>query len=114
MVYSSSLFANPNPRKNYAFNTISNPQTFVPDRNVIGAIDGTHILIPGPDEELMLAYYNYKRFYSILLLAIVGKSRLFRWFISGAAGSRGDSGVSQATSLYRRAQEQSSPPLHHR
>lgn len=83
-------------------------------RNVIGGIDGSHIKIPGPDEALLLAYYNYKKFYSIILLAIVDNRGLFRWFTSGAAGSCGDSGVLQATSFYRRAQAELKKPASER
>lgn len=85
-----------------------------PSRNVIGGIDGSHIKIPGPEEDLLLAYYNYKKFYSITLLAIVDNRGLFRWFTSGAAGSCGDSGVLQATSLYKRAQAELTKPAKER
>lgn len=83
---------------------------FGSNRNVIGAIDGSHIKIPGPEDDLLLAYYNYKKYYSIILLAIVDNRGLFRWFASGCAGSCGDSGVLQATDLYKDAQEELTKP----
>ncbi|CAM9442366.1 unnamed protein product [Ectocarpus fasciculatus] len=80
-------------------------------RNVIGGIDGSHIKIPSPGDDLDLAYYNYKKFYSLVLLAIVDNRGIFRWFTSNAPGSSGDSGILQATSLYRRAKaEEKKPP----
>eukprot|EP00903_Cladosiphon_okamuranus_P009074 g8675.t1 len=72
-------------------------------RNVIGAIDGTHIKV-SPPEALARAYYNYKHFYSISLLAIVDNEGLFRWFCSGAPGSCGDSGVLQHSQFYHAAE----------
>lgn len=65
-----------------------------PYRNVIGAIDGSHIRIPAP-------HYNYKQFYSIVLFAICDNRGMFRWFASGAPGSSGDSGIFQRCRFHR-------------
>lgn len=53
-------------------------QRTISSRKVIGGVDGSHIRIPGPDEELLLAYYNCKKFYSIVILAIVDNVGKFR------------------------------------
>lgn len=80
----------------------------------MGATDGSHIKIPGPDEDKLLAYYNYKKFYSIILLAIVDNKGFFRWTCSGCPGSCGDSGVLQATDFWQRAQEELTKPVEKR
>lgn len=85
-----------------------------PHRNVIGGIDGSHIRIPGPDEELLLDYYNYKNFYSIVRLATVDHVGRFRWFCSGWPGSCRDSGVLRATAFYKLVQEEFSKPMEER
>lgn len=79
-------------------------------RNVIGAIDGSHIRIRSPGPPKAVAYYNYKHFFSIVLLAIVDNVGMFRWFASGAPGSCGDSGVFQSCSFYRDIVEEMSRP----
>eukprot|EP00904_Undaria_pinnatifida_P003969 jgi/Undpi1/13573/HiC_scaffold_8.g03232.m1 len=83
-------------------------------RNVISGIDSSHIRTPGPDEKLLLACYNYKNFYFIVLPAIVDNVGRFRWFCSGDPGSCGDSGVLQATAFYKLAQEELSKPAEER
>ncbi|CAM9777447.1 unnamed protein product, partial [Ectocarpus sp. 8 AP-2014] len=83
-------------------------------RKVIGGIDGSHMKIPAPPEHQQLAYYNYKKFYSIILLAIVDNRGLFRWICSGCAGSCGDSGVLQNTKFYKAAQREQSKPVDER
>jgi len=79
-------------------------------RNVVGAIDGSHIKV-SPPEAVAKAYYNYKHYYSISLLAIVDNEGLFRWFCSGAPGSCGDSGVLRHTHFFHEAEaERTKPP----
>lgn len=56
-------------------------------------MDGSHIPIPCPGEEHRKAYYNYKGFYSVILLALVDNAGMFRWITCGAPGSCGDAGV---------------------
>jgi len=79
-------------------------------RKVIGAIDGSHIKILAPEDSLQTAYYNYKGWYSISLVAIVDNKGLFRWFCSGAPGSCGDSGVFRDTDFHHKAEEEQSLP----
>ncbi|CAN0237523.1 unnamed protein product, partial [Ectocarpus sp. 12 AP-2014] len=56
-------------------------------------MDGSHIPIPSPSGRDRSAYYNYKGFYSVILLAIVDNAGMFRWINCGAPGSAGDAGV---------------------
>ncbi|CAM9948593.1 unnamed protein product, partial [Pylaiella littoralis] len=83
-------------------------------RGVVGAIDGSHIEILAPPELKQLAYYNYKNFYSISLVAIVDNEGMFRWFCSGAPGSCGDNGVFKDTSIYERAEAEQDEPANQR
>ncbi|CAM9883110.1 unnamed protein product [Ectocarpus sp. 12 AP-2014] len=41
----------------------------------------------------MSAYFNYKGFYSVVLLALVDNAGFFRWIISGPRGSSDNAGV---------------------
>jgi len=60
--------------------------------NSIGAMDGKHVAIkrpPGTYQE----YYNYKKFYSIILFAIVDADLKFIYVDIGSPGSVGDAGI---------------------
>ena len=73
-------------------------------------MDGSHIPIPAPPGKDMAAYYNYKGFYSVILLAIVDYVGLFRWICAGPPGSSGDAGVWRWCKLSKDiADEQSLP-----
>lgn len=69
--------------------------------NCIGSIDGTffHILQPEEDER---AFFCYKKYYAIILLAWVDKDLKFMWFCAGSPGSVGDAAVWNSTDLNHR------------
>ena len=66
--------------------------------NVIEAIDGKHISIERPKNSGSL-YYNYKGFYSVVLLAICDAKYRFTHADIGQYGSGNDSGVLKHSKL---------------
>lgn len=60
--------------------------------NTIGAMDGKHIRIKNPDFA-GTHYYNYKKFFSVVLLAVVDSDYKFMYIDVGAIGSESDAGV---------------------
>lgn len=80
------------------------------DRNVTGAIGGSHIKIPPPAEAQEVAHTNYMNCYSIVLLGVVDKRGMFRWCCSGTPGSCGDSGIFRGTTLYGLLEEEQGKP----
>lgn len=73
--------------------------------NCGGCIDGKHIRICQPARSGAL-YYNYKNFYSIVLMAIVNHNYEFIYVDVGKQGRISDGGVIQATTFYRRLQNE--------
>lgn len=59
--------------------------------NVIGCLDGKHIRIRCPNRTGSL-YYNYKDFFSIVLLALVDANNKFIAIDVGSFGREGDAG----------------------
>ena len=57
-----------------------------------GAIDGKHIAIRKPEKSGSL-FFNYKGFFSIVLLAVVDGSYKFLWANIRANGSASDCGI---------------------
>lgn len=59
--------------------------------NVMGCLDGKHIRVRCPDKTGSM-YYNYKDFFSIVLLALVGPNYEFIAVDIGSYGREGDAG----------------------
>ncbi|XP_062575927.1 uncharacterized protein LOC134237799 [Saccostrea cucullata] len=68
--------------------------------NCIGAMDGKHIAIQCPLKSGS-NYYNYKQFYSIVLLALVDADYKFIYVDCGCNGRVSDGGVFANSSLYQ-------------
>lgn len=66
--------------------------------NCGGAIDGKHIRISLPPASEAL-YYNYKKFYSIVLMAVVNHNYEFIYVNVGKQGRISDNGVFASTSF---------------
>ena len=66
----------------------------------LGALDGKHIAIKQPAHSGS-EYFNYKHFFSIILLALVDHNYRFLYVEVGASGRVGDAGLFQTSSLKR-------------
>jgi len=65
----------------------------------IGAIDGKHIRIRNPDLGGTY-FFNYKKFFSIVIMAVVDSSYKFTYVDVGAIGSESDGGVFAKSKLF--------------
>ncbi|KAG5885407.1 hypothetical protein JTB14_031429 [Gonioctena quinquepunctata] len=72
--------------------------------NCGGAIDGKHIRIKPPAGSAAL-YYNYKNFYSVVLLAVVNHNYEFVFVVVRKQGRLSDGGIIDATLFSRRLKE---------
>ncbi|XP_066981076.1 uncharacterized protein [Macrobrachium rosenbergii] len=72
--------------------------------NCIGAIDGKHIRLVQPRGSGSL-YYNYKSFFSTVLLAVCDANYSFTYVNIGAYGKSGDSAIFTHSLLYKKLVE---------
>ncbi|XP_071492867.1 putative nuclease HARBI1 [Diadema antillarum] len=72
-----------------------------PTQEMAGAIDGKHIAIKKPKKSGSL-YFNYKRFFSMVLLVVMDDNYSFLWCKVAANGSSSDAGVFNQSTLRRR------------
>ena len=68
------------------------------------AVDGSHLPIKCPKggAQAMKQYFNFKGFYSIVLMALVDAEYRFIWASVGAPGNTHDSTLMQSTELWNR------------
>ena len=69
--------------------------------NAVTALDGCHVPIKCPPggPQAQKEQHNFKTFYSIVLMALVGAKYRFIWASSGWAGNTHDSTILQGTRL---------------
>ncbi|CAI6357997.1 unnamed protein product [Macrosiphum euphorbiae] len=72
----------------------------------LGAVDGKHIRITKPPGSASL-YFNYKHFYSIVLLAVVDSNYRFTYIHVGSFGKDSDSSIFKNSSLWNKLQNNS-------
>ena len=72
--------------------------------HVIGAINGKHIRMRSPDNTGSL-YYNYKVFFSMVLLAVCDANYCFTMFDLGQYRSKNDSGVLMNSELGKKLEQ---------
>ena len=68
--------------------------------NCLGAIDGKHIRIIKPTASGSL-YYNYKNFYSMVLLAACGAQYNFTYVDIGSFGKESNTRIFKNSTLYK-------------
>lgn len=66
--------------------------------NVIGAVDGKHVRLQCPQNSGS-HYFNYKKYFSIVLQAVAGPHYEFLFVDVGAYGKESDGGIFQRSSL---------------
>jgi hypothetical protein len=71
-----------------------------------GALDGKHVAIKKPGRSGSL-YFNYKQFFSIVLMALVDAKYRFLYAATGFYGSQSDGGVFLTTDLKEALQDNS-------
>ena len=67
--------------------------------HVLGAIDGKHIRIKKPDNSGSL-YFNYKKYFSLILFAMVDADLRFNYVEVGEPGKAGDSTIFRESPLF--------------
>ena len=76
--------------------------------NACGAIDGKHVAIMCPPNSGSY-FYNYKGFYSLVLLAIVDADYQFIYIDVGSEGRANDASIWRQSSFYRKLNAEGNP-----
>ena len=76
--------------------------------HVLGAIDGKHILMMKPHNSGAV-YFNYKKTFSISLLAIVSGDYMFRYYDIGRPGRMSDAGIWNMTAFRQQLESPRNP-----
>lgn len=71
----------------------------------IGAVDGKHLRVVKPEHSGSL-YFNYKGYFSIVLMAVCDANYRFTFVDIGAYGSKADPTVFQKSSLWKNIQDE--------
>ena len=69
--------------------------------HAVGGLDGKHIAIK-KSKRSGSEYFNYKGYFSLVLLALVNADYKFLWAKAGASGSSSDAQISNSSKLKRR------------
>ena len=69
--------------------------------HAVGALDGKHIAMKKPKKSVS-EYFNYKGYFSLVLLALVDADYRFLWVNVGASGSSSDAQIFNRSKLKRR------------
>ena len=74
----------------------------------LGALDGKHCRILKPSKSGSL-YYNYKKFFSLVLLAVCNSNYEIIWTSIGAEGKSSDSGIWKRSPIYQALHNRRNP-----
>lgn len=77
--------------------------------NTLGALDGKHIRIQCPPPNSGSVFYNYKHFYSIVLLALADADYSIAYYDIGVEAKASDGGIWSKCSLKRDIEDVSNP-----
>ncbi|KAI8441515.1 hypothetical protein MSG28_015103 [Choristoneura fumiferana] len=98
------VMSEPTKEKWYEISEIFEKHSKFP--NCLGALDGKHIRLIQPEHTGSM-YYNYKHFFSLVLMALADANYCFVWVDIGAYGKNSDSGIFKNSSLYKKLTERS-------
>ncbi|KAJ8685513.1 hypothetical protein QAD02_021306 [Eretmocerus hayati] len=89
------------PSTNEEWLEISNGFLYIFDfPNCIGALDGKHFRMKRPPHSGSW-FWNFKKFYSIVLMAVCDAKRVFKWRLSLSTGSSNETTTFRSTNLGR-------------
>lgn len=69
--------------------------------NCVGAVDGKHVRIIKPTDSGSL-YYNYKHYFSLVLMAVCDSDYKFTFIDVGSYGKHADSTVFEDSAFYKK------------